>query len=255
MTKLNIKLSFICILFATFIYPQVGIGTATPTPSAALELASTNKGLILPHAALTSKTDITTISNPAAGLVIYNTNNSSASVADAIKVYEDLPYVFNGTQWQEMMDDVKINTFLTLPEVFAKGRKTTTDTSCINLNGGSFALNSRDANIAADGTIVASKSGFYKFTISTGITAQALQYIPVLAYLGGTNSNDIRFSFAFRGEPAGYANRNISYSSVVFLNAGETSGYFQWILGGTFTCDTSNKINQQEVIWQYLGNL
>ncbi|WP_312392719.1 hypothetical protein [Chryseobacterium sp.] len=255
MTKLNKHFSFIGLLFASILYSQIGIGTINPHPSAALELASANKGLILPQAALISKTDILTIPNPATGLVIYNTNNSAASVVDNIKVYADIPYVFNGTQWQDMMDDVKINTFLTLPEVFAKGRKTTTGTSCMNLNGASFALNSKDANIAADGTIVANKSGFYKFTISTGITAQALQYNPVLAYLGGTNSNDIRFSFAFRGEPTGYANRNVSYSSVVFLNAGDTSGYFQWILGNTSTCNVSNTINQQEVIWQYLGNL
>lgn len=255
MTKLNKQLSFIFLLAASFMSSQVGIGIANPHPSAALELAGSNKGLILPHAALVSKTDITTIPDPAAGLVIYNTNNSEVSIPDNIKVYADIPYVFNGIQWQDMMDDVKINTFITLPEVFAKGRKTTTGTSCINLNGASFALNSKDANIGDDGSIVADKTGFYKFTISTGITAQALQYNPVLAYLGGTDSNDIRFSFAFRGEPASYANRNVSYSSVVFLNAGDTSGYFQWILGNNYTCDPGTKINQQEVIWQYLGNL
>lgn len=255
MTKLNKQLSFIFLLTASFMSSQVGIGIANPHPSAALELAGSNKGLILPHAALVSKSDITTIPDPAAGLVIYNTNNSDVSIPDNIKVYADIPYVFNGTQWQDMMDDVKINTFITLPEVFAKGRKTTTGTSCSNLNGASFALNSKDANIGDDGSIVADKTGFYKFTISTGITAQALQYNPVLAYLGGTDSNDIRFSFAFRGEPASYANRNVSYSSVVFLNAGDTSGYFQWILGNNYTCDSGTKINQQEVIWQYLGNL
>lgn len=255
MTKLNKQFSLLFILSTSLMFSQVGIGTANPHPSAALELSSPNKGLILPHAALISKTDITTIPNPTAGLVIYNINNSDVSVPDNIKVYADIPYVFNGTQWQDMMDDVKINTFLTLPEVFAKGRKTTTDTSCVNQNGAPFALNSKDANIGADGSIVAGKSGFYKFTISTGITAQQLQYNPVLAYLGGSSSNDIRFSFAFRGQPTGYANRNVSYSSVVFLNAGDTSGYFQWILGNNYTCDTSTKINQQEVIWQYLGNL
>lgn len=255
MTKLNKQFSLLFILAASNIFSQVGIGTASPNPSAALELAGANKGLILPHAALISKIDITTIPNPAAGLVIYNTSNSTSSIADNIKVYADIPYVFNGIQWQDMMDDVKINTFITLPEVFAKGRKTTTGTSCINLNGAPFALNSQDANIAADGSIIAEKSGFYKFTISTGITAQPLQYNPVLAYLGGTTANDIRFSFAFRGEPTGYANRNVSYSSVVFLNAGDSSGYFQWILGNNYTCDTSTRINQQEVIWQYLGNL
>lgn len=40
---------------------QAGIGTKNPNPSAALEIFSTNKGLLIPQIALTSITDTGTI--------------------------------------------------------------------------------------------------------------------------------------------------------------------------------------------------
>ncbi|WP_449400966.1 hypothetical protein [Chryseobacterium wanjuense] len=123
MTKLKIQLNLICCIFTSLMYSQIGIGTPNPNPSAALELVSTNRALLLPHIALNSKDDIITIPNPAMGLLVYNIKNSDGLVADNIKVYADLPYIFNGMQWQEIMDNKKINTFITLPEVFAKGRK------------------------------------------------------------------------------------------------------------------------------------
>ncbi|QRR03269.1 hypothetical protein [Dyadobacter sandarakinus] len=52
----------------------VGINTKTPDPSAALDIAATDKGVLVPRIALQSLVDATTIPNPANGLMIYNTN-------------------------------------------------------------------------------------------------------------------------------------------------------------------------------------
>jgi microcystin-dependent protein len=57
-----------------YIMGKVGIGTSTPDTSAALDITSTNKGLLIPRVALTSSTDATTISSPATGLVVYNSS-------------------------------------------------------------------------------------------------------------------------------------------------------------------------------------
>lgn len=50
---------------------QVGIGTATPDPSAALDVSSTSKGFLVPQMTLTQRRSI---QNPATGLLIYQTN-------------------------------------------------------------------------------------------------------------------------------------------------------------------------------------
>ena len=55
-------------------YSQVGIGTTTPDASAILDITSTNKGLLLPRLAAGS------ITNPATGLIIFNTTTSKVEV-------------------------------------------------------------------------------------------------------------------------------------------------------------------------------
>lgn len=56
---------------------QVGIGTETPNSSSILDISSTNKGVLLPRVSLTSANDSSTITNPAEGLIVWNTNASS----------------------------------------------------------------------------------------------------------------------------------------------------------------------------------
>ncbi|CAN5783622.1 hypothetical protein BH10BAC3_BH10BAC3_18000 [soil metagenome] len=53
---------------------NVGIGTTSPNASALLDINSTTKGLLVPRMA---KTQMNAIASPAAGLIIYNTDDSS----------------------------------------------------------------------------------------------------------------------------------------------------------------------------------
>lgn len=53
---------------------QIGIGTSSPNASAVLDITSSNKGLVLPRMS-TAERDL--ISNPAKGLLLYNTNTLS----------------------------------------------------------------------------------------------------------------------------------------------------------------------------------
>ena len=52
-------------------YAQVGIGTTTPDPSAALDITSTTKGLLIPRMTNAQRQ---AISNPAAGLQVFVTD-------------------------------------------------------------------------------------------------------------------------------------------------------------------------------------
>ena len=62
-----------CSYAASYGQQNVGIGTTTPNPSAKLEIASSDQGLLMPTMN-TAERDA--IANPAAGLVIYNTSDS-----------------------------------------------------------------------------------------------------------------------------------------------------------------------------------
>ena len=63
---------------------NVGVGTATPAASAALDVTATDKGILVPRLTLAQRD---AVSAPATGLLIYQTDNTPGF------------YFFNGTQW------------------------------------------------------------------------------------------------------------------------------------------------------------
>lgn len=72
------KILSILILFITQLsFSQVGIGTTNPSPSSALEIRSSNSGLLIPRVALSSTTDTNTIANPATSLLVYNSSSTN----------------------------------------------------------------------------------------------------------------------------------------------------------------------------------
>ena len=85
------KLSLMGIIFTLSLsYGQVGINTNTPDPSAILDVASTDKGILGPRISLTSATMQLGTAPNAAGLLIYNTGPT-------------IPpgyYFWNGSEWR-----------------------------------------------------------------------------------------------------------------------------------------------------------
>ena len=75
--------------------PSVGIGTNGPDASAALELKSTSKGLLLPRLTLAQRTALTnsTTAPPVAGLVIYQSDNTPGL------------YAYDGAAWVRLGPD------------------------------------------------------------------------------------------------------------------------------------------------------
>jgi hypothetical protein len=70
------------LLVGCYLHGQnVGIGTTNPDPSAALDIATNNQGLLIP------RTDTSNIANPVEGLMIYQNNDHGF-------------YFHNGNQWQ-----------------------------------------------------------------------------------------------------------------------------------------------------------
>jgi hypothetical protein len=87
--KVLLLFTAISLLSLSSIFAQVGIGTSTPAASAALEVTSrtNNKGVLIPRITATQK-DV--ISNPAEGLMIYQTSAPAGF------------YYYTGTAWKLM---------------------------------------------------------------------------------------------------------------------------------------------------------
>ena len=76
-------------------FAQTGIGTSTPSPSAKLEVASTNQGFLPPRIALTATNAASPVTSPATGLLVFNTETAGTAPNNVVPGY----YYWNGSLW------------------------------------------------------------------------------------------------------------------------------------------------------------
>ncbi len=110
-TKYYILLLFIGLSFSANLFAQVGINTSTPHASALLDLGPGNKGFLVPRVALTSLTDVTSVANPAHGLIIFNTTNDPSKnlIANSFYYYNANPSYM---RWMNFVDSNSIKSQL-----------------------------------------------------------------------------------------------------------------------------------------------
>jgi hypothetical protein len=82
--------SIVLVMLSCLSYAQVGIGTSSPEPSAALDIHDTNKGLLPPRM---SEADRDAIIGPAAGLMLWCNNCGNGGEMQ----------VFNGADWTNLI--------------------------------------------------------------------------------------------------------------------------------------------------------
>lgn len=87
-------------LLVSVSYAQQGIGTNNPNPNAALDIATTNKGLLIPRVALKKTTDASPLSAHVAGMTVYNTATTTSGTNDVTPGY----YVNDGVKWVKAAD-------------------------------------------------------------------------------------------------------------------------------------------------------
>lgn len=75
---------------------NVGIGTASPSASAKLQVSATDKGILIPNVALTASNVAAPVTSPATSLLVYNTATAGASTNSVFPGF----YYWNGTSWQ-----------------------------------------------------------------------------------------------------------------------------------------------------------
>lgn len=96
----KILLTISCFLILA-ISANAQVGISNTSPEAALDVTSTDSGILIPRVALTSTSDVTTVTNP-----------NGVSLAESTLVYNDgtgglTPagfYFWNGTEWSQLRD-------------------------------------------------------------------------------------------------------------------------------------------------------
>lgn len=121
--------------------PGIGIGTSSPHPSALLDLnvaslpANGKKGVLFPRVALQNRTDVSTIANPAVGLLVYNTANSATDTLIMANTY----YYWTGTTWVDLATSQTFETEL-YPQVFIVGNTGNQELDKTAFNSGQNAV-------------------------------------------------------------------------------------------------------------------
>ena len=204
----------ICCSFVRIAIAQTGIGTTTPNASAKLEIAATDKGLLIPRMTSTQKGNITT---PANGLFIYQT--------DGVVGF----YVNTGTSaspvWTRInMDWVKTGNDIayTAGNVSTTGTLTGGNTSTSSISGFSANINSQSGTTytidATDNGKVIQTTGASAITITipaglpTGFNCTVVQM----------GAGQITFSGTYLNR-TGFTKSASQYSVMSILNLGSNN--------------------------------
>jgi hypothetical protein len=204
----------LCSSFIKFGFAQTGIGTTTPDVSAKLEIAATNKGLLIPRMTLTQKGNIT---SPANGLLVYQT--------DGVNGF----YVNTGTSASPVWTRINMDWTKTGNDIaYTAGNVSTTGT----LTGG----NSSTSSISGFGANINTQSGTTysidatdngKVIQTTGATAVTIT-IPTGLPTGFNctvvqmGAGQITFSGTFLNR-TGFTKTASQYSIVSILNLGSNN--------------------------------
>lgn len=95
----------LCFFYSVAIAQNVGIGTNSPHPSAALDVVSTNKGLSIPSLTTVQRIGI---ANPKAGLFVFDTDRQTLCM-------------FNGSNWVYFQSSAEPNIVLPVEQVASDG--------------------------------------------------------------------------------------------------------------------------------------
>lgn len=161
--KLKILYSILLIVFTSSLgFSQTGIGTSTPNASAKLDVFSDNKGFLPPRVTLTSSTDNSTISNPAIGLLVYNTGNNASIVAGY--------YYWNGSSWATIATAQGSG----VSASFMRGSRSTAQTSNLTANS-LVAFTQVDYSSGQD---ISLNNTTGQITLAAGRTYRLLGHVP-----------------------------------------------------------------------------
>lgn len=171
------SLMIILVLAPGFIHAQrVGIGTTSPSNNAVLDVTSADKGLLLPRLA-----DTGVVSNPSAGLLIYNQKTGT-------------PAFHDGNMWRNLF-----NAGTSMTNTGDSVTYTITNATQTFVNG-TFSL----LQLTHGGTTSGTTPNINTLFISKLFDANTIPFKRLLAYQAGTASMIIEFKVYSTGAATPY---------------------------------------------------
>ena len=162
---------------AVFTTGSVGIGVDPPNTTAVLEVASTTQGLLSPRMTTTQRQ---AISNPANGLIVYDTNLKSLEVYDAV-----------GAVWNQLADTATAGTVTNVTGTSPIAVATGTTTPAITLgtvpvaNGGTGATTLTGYLLGSGASAVSASATIPGTAISGNIAGNAANVTGTVALANG----------------------------------------------------------------------
>ena len=195
---------------------QVGIGTATPDASSALEITSTDKGLLIPRMTNTQRIAIST---PATGLQVYDTTTNSN-------------WYYNGTVWVENASTADSSKWTNDP--------TNKQVALTNLSDGVTARPNNSKVVITDAG-----------NVGIGITSP-VDKLSVSGSLSLGINTAAKKNIIFRNKTTGGVNTNPTISSTGngFLFSKTSTPILSE--GGSFAFETCGGLNSGNPFWQGL---
>jgi hypothetical protein len=224
-------------LISIQLYAQTGIGTTTPEASAKLDVTASNKGFLPPRITLTSLTDITTIPNPATGLLVYNTGNNVGLVAGY--------YYWNGSSWAT----IATATGSGVSASYVRGSRTAAQTTGLSTNG-LVAFTQVDQSAGQDISLNTSTG---QITLAAGKTYRLQAQVPSFQ----TSNSDARPQFGWYNETTGaYVGSSVAaYSGASTAGYGSTGGLSDAVITTSVQTVVSYRIIQTFNTNQLGGNI
>ena len=231
------QLILLFLLIAFYAEAQTGIGTTTPEASAKLDVTSSNKGFLPPRITLTSLTDITTIPNPATGLLVYNTGNNVGLVAGF--------YYWNGSSWAT----IATATGSGVSASYARGSRTTAQTTGLSTNG-LVAFSQVEQSAGQDISLNTSTG---QITLAAGRTYRLQAQVPSFQ----TSNSDARPQFGWYNETTGayVGSSSAAYSGASTAGYGATGGLSDAVITTSVQTVVSYRIIQTFNTNQLGGNI
>lgn len=216
---MRLVLTIVCLITVISTYSQVGIGVIPPDPSSEMEVASSNKGVLIPRL---NDGEMTTLGTGAGvtekSLLIYN-------------ITQHKFFFWNGVAWQQLggicneitdadgdtkiqvektTDEDKIHLYSTNSEkATIEDTKVTLPNGDLTINGGTFTVNSQYSLPTVDGT-----NGFVLGIDNTGTVAWRNPGVALGLVVGIATSSfsNLNQSFDFRNTI--YYSRVMSWANI-----------------------------------------
>ncbi|SHE42427.1 hypothetical protein [Chryseobacterium takakiae] len=224
---------FILLFKFSYSFTQVGIGTTTPANSSILDITSGNKGILIPRITLLSTTDVTTISSPAEGLLIWNNGLGGVSPSGF--------YFWSNSKWNQI---ATVSTVLP-----SSGNWSTSGNNAGNYGGNATNL-SIGTSTYDDLIFKVNASNIGKLSvdgsISFGSSASSKYQATAIGYNAIADNNESAafgknaFSGGYRSLALGFAAKTNSNNETAVGNNTLTSGQNSTALGSGASANGQN---------------